>query len=43
MVSMVFTNIVRPRGEGPFRCPCCGNVTLDERGGGNLPRLLLGG
>ena len=30
---MLLTNIVRPRGGGPYECPCCGYVTLEERGG----------
>jgi hypothetical protein len=41
MVSMVFTNIVRSRGEGPYRCPCCGKVTLDERGGDEVCRVCF--
>jgi hypothetical protein len=31
--GMVFVNVVCPRGDGPYPCPCCGCVTLDERGG----------
>ena len=25
--------VLRPRGDGPYACPCCGYVTLAERGG----------
>ena len=24
------------RGDGPYRCPCCGYLTLSERGGDNI-------
>ncbi|WP_433610341.1 CPCC family cysteine-rich protein [Dactylosporangium sp. CA-139114] len=27
-----FINVIR-RGDGPYACPCCGYLTLDERGG----------
>ncbi|MEV0842708.1 CPCC family cysteine-rich protein [Actinocatenispora sera] len=27
-----FTNVVRGEADGPHRCPCCGYVTLAERG-----------
>ena len=30
---MVVASVVRSRGEGPSPCPCCGYLTLDERGG----------
>jgi hypothetical protein len=33
---MAFTNIVRPRGGGPYPCPCCGCFTLEERGGDEI-------
>ncbi|WP_442914238.1 CPCC family cysteine-rich protein [Kribbella sp. NBC_01245] len=26
-------NAVRPLGDGPYSCPCCGYLTLAERGG----------
>lgn len=29
-------NVVRPRSEGPYACPCCGYVTLAERGGDEI-------
>lgn len=32
MGVMIATNVVR-RGEGPYGCPCCGYLTLEERGG----------
>lgn len=28
-----FFNVIRPFGGGPYGCPCCGYLTLDERGG----------
>ncbi len=28
-----FVNVVRPADGGPYACPCCGYITLDERGG----------
>ncbi|MFI7597551.1 CPCC family cysteine-rich protein [Actinoplanes sp. NPDC049681] len=28
-----FVNVLRPAGGGPYACPCCGYLTLDERGG----------
>ena len=27
-----FVNVIRPAGEGPYACPCCGYLTLDQRG-----------
>ncbi|MGW9133071.1 CPCC family cysteine-rich protein [Streptomyces sp. NPDC055681] len=27
-----FVNIQRNAEDGPYRCPCCGFLTLDERG-----------
>jgi hypothetical protein len=27
-----FVNIQRQAEDGPYRCPCCGFLTLDERG-----------
>ena len=33
MDGVPFTNVVRPPGEGPYACPCCGHMTLSERGG----------
>ena len=27
-----FINVFRPAGDGPYACPCCGYLTLDERG-----------
>jgi hypothetical protein len=33
---MVFQNVVRPRGMGPYACPCCGFLTLDARGGDDI-------
>ena len=32
---MTFVNVVRPRG-GPYACPCCGYLTLDDRGGDTI-------
>lgn len=29
----VFVNVNRPRSDGPYECPCCGYITLPERGG----------
>lgn len=29
---MAFVNVVL-RGDGPYGCPCCGYLTLSERGG----------
>ncbi len=26
-------NVVAPASHGPYSCPCCGHVTLSERGG----------
>ncbi|GAB3189494.1 CPCC family cysteine-rich protein [Micromonospora palomenae] len=31
MEEGTFVNVVR-RGGGPYACPCCGYLTLDERG-----------
>jgi hypothetical protein len=31
-----FDNVTRPRDGGPYPCPCCGCVTLPERGGYEL-------
>jgi Cysteine-rich CPCC len=28
-----FVNVFRPSDDGPYACPCCGFLTLDERGG----------
>jgi hypothetical protein len=28
--------VVRPASEGPYGCPCCGNLTLSERGGDEI-------
>ncbi|HEX4831038.1 MAG TPA: CPCC family cysteine-rich protein [Trebonia sp.] len=28
-----FADVCRPVGEGPYACPCCGFITLPERGG----------
>lgn len=30
---VTFVNVVKPRGAGPYPCPCCGYLTLPERGG----------
>lgn len=30
---MTFVNIYRPKADEPYPCPCCGYLTLDERGG----------
>ncbi|WP_438947762.1 CPCC family cysteine-rich protein [Streptomyces triticisoli] len=27
-----FVNIQQQTEDGPYRCPCCGFLTLDERG-----------
>ena len=27
-----FVNVVRPSGAGPYACPCCRYLTLQERG-----------
>jgi hypothetical protein len=29
----MYVNVQRPEGGGPYACPCCGYLTLDERGG----------
>jgi hypothetical protein len=29
-------NVVRPGGGGPYPCPCCGYLTLEERGGDEI-------
>jgi hypothetical protein len=31
-----FVNVIRPRDGGPYPCPCCGFVTLPERGGDDI-------
>ena len=36
MVPRPFENLVRSRDGGPYRCPCCGFVTLSERGGDEI-------
>ncbi|WP_433011445.1 CPCC family cysteine-rich protein [Kribbella sp. CA-294648] len=28
-----FVNVFKPAGGGPYGCPCCGYLTLGERGG----------
>jgi len=28
-----FANVFRPAADGPYCCPCCGYITLGERGG----------
>ena len=33
---MAFSNVVRSRNGGPYACPCCGFLTLPERGGGDI-------
>lgn len=33
---MPFENVTRPRDDGPYPCPCCGFVTLPERGGDDI-------
>ena len=33
---MTFTNVVRSRDGGPYPCPCCGFITLPERGGDDI-------
>ncbi|WP_129841388.1 CPCC family cysteine-rich protein [Streptomyces sp. RFCAC02] len=30
---MPYVNVRRRAGEGPYACPCCGFLTLAERGG----------
>ncbi len=30
---MKFVNVFRPAEGGPYPCPCCGYLTLGERGG----------
>ncbi|GAA4537086.1 CPCC family cysteine-rich protein [Amycolatopsis samaneae] len=30
---MHFVNVRRPAEGGPYACPCCGYLTLEERGG----------
>ncbi len=34
-VVATFWNVVM-RGEGPYGCPCCGYLTLPERGGDDI-------
>ncbi|GAA2914716.1 CPCC family cysteine-rich protein [Streptosporangium fragile] len=29
---VTFVNVVRPEGDEPYPCPCCGFLTLEERG-----------
>ncbi|WP_246159299.1 CPCC family cysteine-rich protein [Catellatospora sichuanensis] len=36
MTEGKFVNVSRPLGGGPYACPCCGYLTLDERGGYEL-------
>ena len=31
-----FENVTRPRHGGPYPCPCCGVVTVPERGGDDI-------
>ncbi len=33
---MAFVNVVRSRSTGPYGCPCCGYLTLSERGGDEI-------
>lgn len=33
MDESTFVNVFRPADGGPYRCPCCGYLTLGERGG----------
>ncbi|GAA0436046.1 CPCC family cysteine-rich protein [Streptomyces luteireticuli] len=32
MVAIPFANRHEPAADGPYPCPCCGFLTLDERG-----------
>ena len=32
------TNVFAPESGGPYSCPCCGHVTLPERGGYDICR-----
>jgi hypothetical protein len=31
-------NVYAPESDGPYSCPCCGHVTLHERGGYDICR-----
>lgn len=31
-----FINVLKAAGGGPYTCPCCGYLTLDERGGSQI-------
>jgi hypothetical protein len=31
-------NVYAPESDGPYSCPCCGHVTLPERGGYDICR-----
>ena len=33
---MVFVNVIKPPSDKKYKCPCCGHLTLDERGGFDL-------
>jgi hypothetical protein len=37
-----FVNVRRPAGGGPYACPCCGYITLDERAGYELSPCASG-
>jgi hypothetical protein len=34
-------SVHRPRERGPYCCPCCGNLTLDERGGSDICQVCF--
>jgi Cysteine-rich CPCC len=34
-------NVTRPRDGGPYPCPCCGFVTLPERGADDINPVCL--
>jgi hypothetical protein len=33
---MVFVNVTKPPSEKKYKCPCCGFLTLRERGGDDI-------
>ena len=41
LVVKPFVNVVEPFGTGPYACPCCRYLTLQERGGEDICKVCF--
>lgn len=41
MMEGTFFNVRRLAGDGPYACPCCGYLTLEERGGHQICQVCF--